>query len=372
MKRICLIGNFSGRNIGDEAILRGLIKILKENYRSFKIILPTKFPYYFKNFSPHVLPVKSRIGLFSIATFSELFKSEIFFITQSNLFQQKFLNPFFNKVFAYYLLICLNKFLFKKKIGLVLAGIGPVNSVIPAYLIKKIIQDADFLTFRDKESINYLKKWQIRRKYLIGGDLALLCPRKNTGLTKKIKSKIVNKQVLGINICKYLSEFSNHLIAKEVFFENLKELLEKYKKFFLIFLPTCLDDLKITQEFIYYLHWQNSNFLLIKKCRPEEYIKIQSFCHYFMGMRMHSLILSAVAGTAFLGINYHPKVKDFMDSLGCINYCLDFEEIKDKQLPIKFDKLLKNNFKIKKQIKRKVKELVNRIKKCIEYIKQNN
>ncbi len=41
MKKVCVIGNFSGRNAGDAAILGGVLHDLDERYNDLQYIIPT-------------------------------------------------------------------------------------------------------------------------------------------------------------------------------------------------------------------------------------------------------------------------------------------------------------------------------------------
>ena len=110
----------------------------------------------------------------------------------------------------------------------------------------------------------------------------------------------------------------------------------------------------------------NTGYQLIEKCSPEEYVEIQSYCDCFIGTRMHSLIMCAVAGTPFLGLNYNPKVRDFMKSLNLHQYCLDYSVHGVSLLDEKFTELLGNTHEVKEQIIDEREELKTQIKEIME------
>ena len=43
-KRVCILGNYSGRNAGDAAILGGLLRDLSSRYKDLEYVIPTLNP----------------------------------------------------------------------------------------------------------------------------------------------------------------------------------------------------------------------------------------------------------------------------------------------------------------------------------------
>jgi polysaccharide pyruvyl transferase WcaK-like protein len=354
MKRICLLGSFSGRNIGDDAILRGIIYVFTQTLEDFKIVLLSKFPKYFTSFSPYLILKRSRISLLSFNTFLELFKSDIFLITQSNLFSQKLFNPFYNRVITYYLFVLINKLFFRKPIGLFFGGIGPLSTQFSEALVKVVVKNLDFIIFRERQSLKYLEKWGIETEYHLASDVALFCGQKSTSFTSEIVQKINGRSAIGININKYFSGFSQTSISKADFYEQIGLFLRVQKDAFFLFIPSDTEDIGVTKDLIASVGLDENTWALVEKCDPEEYIQILSNCDFFIGTRMHSMIMSAVANTPFLGVNYNPKVRDFMKQLDCEDYCLELAEVEADQLNEKFTALRDSQTEVRKKIARNV------------------
>jgi polysaccharide pyruvyl transferase WcaK-like protein len=350
VKRICLLGSFSGRNIGDDAILRGVINVFEQTIGDFRLVLLSKFPKYFSGFSPFLTIKRSRISLLSLNTFMELFKSDVFLITQSNLFSQKLFNPFYNRVITYFLFVVVNKLFFRKPIGLFFGGIGPLYTPLSESLVKRIVNHLDFLIFRERQSLKYLEKWGIDTNIHLASDIALFCGKKDTNLTDNIYQKINNKTAIGININKYFSGFSETSISKAEFFKQLGLFLQDRKDAFIIFMPSDTEDIEVTKDFIVSTNLDEDAWVLVEKCDPEEYIQILSRCDFFIGTRMHSMIMSAVANTPFLGVNYNPKVRDFMKQLDCEEYCLELAEVEAERLNQKFTTLVNTHTEVQNKI----------------------
>ena len=60
-----------------------------------------------------------------------------------------------------------------------------------------------------------------------------------------------------------------------------------------------------------------------------------------VGMRYHSNIFSAKAGTPFISVSYEQKMQGFMDKLGIQNFCIPIDELNAEQLENKFNYLVK-------------------------------
>ncbi len=355
MKRICLLGSFSGRNIGDDAILRGMINFFNLAKIDFRLIVLTKFPKYFYGFSPNVTPARSKVGLLSLNTFWELFHADIILIPQGSLFSYKLFNPFYNRVLPYYLITIINSAFAKKPIGLFLGGIGPITNKISSFFIKKIIEKLDFLLFRDALSISLLQNLGVEKEYAAASDIALFCPRENTEFVQKIKEQIGKRNVLGINICKYTSEFLHNKNTTDNLLSPLISFLqEKKDSYYYLFMPSDIEDINQTKMIITEASLKEDSYLLIEKCKPEEYIEIQSICDFFIGTRMHSLIMSAVAGTPFIGLNYNPKVKDFMELTAVSSYCIEYNETALGSLNKVFAEMVKYKSELRDLLKQNV------------------
>jgi polysaccharide pyruvyl transferase WcaK-like protein len=72
----------------------------------------------------------------------------------------------------------------------------------------------------------------------------------------------------------------------------------------------------------------------IYSCAPEvnEFIEIVRQSSLVIGMRLHSLILGTSIGVPVIGLEYMPKVKEYMKSIKQSEYSLDLETITSEKL----------------------------------------
>jgi polysaccharide pyruvyl transferase WcaK-like protein len=158
VKRICVLGNFSGRNAGDIAILGCLVKDVSKVFPQVEFLVPTINPKFVKT-SLNGYPVKAisllpwnlSLKIFGLPTFRAVPRSDLMLITDSILFDKQLLNPLFNYLFTLSMAIPLAK---KKNIPTVLynASLGPISTELGKYCLRQIVRNSDLLILRDIQS----------------------------------------------------------------------------------------------------------------------------------------------------------------------------------------------------------------------------
>lgn len=77
---------------------------------------------------------------------------------------------------------------------------------------------------------------------------------------------------------------------------------------------------------------------LNRQLGPRETKWVISRCKYVIGTRLHSLIFSVSETTPILGINYEPKISNFMKDMGLNEFVFNYENINAEEIT---DKILK-------------------------------
>src|SRR5512136_2594472 len=103
MKKINVLGNFSGRNAGDAAILGGLLQDISAIYPDVEFSVPTiNAAFVRKNFSAYnirpvpLMPWNFSAKIFGLPVFREALNADIILVTDAILFDRKLYNPLFN------------------------------------------------------------------------------------------------------------------------------------------------------------------------------------------------------------------------------------------------------------------------------------
>ena len=149
-KRILVSGYYGYNNIGDEAILKGLVDGISQ-VSDAELVILSKNP----DFTQKKYKVDSvdRSNIFVII--KETIKSDMVLLGGGSLLQ----DITSKKSIIYYLTILLIALFFRKKTFLYSQGIGPVRLKRNRFLTKHILSKVDFINVRD----NRLNHKQARR-----------------------------------------------------------------------------------------------------------------------------------------------------------------------------------------------------------------
>jgi polysaccharide pyruvyl transferase WcaK-like protein len=103
--RVAVIGNYSGRNAGDAAILGGLLRDITETYpeRDFAFEVPTINPGFIRRAYPEypvrpvgLLPWHLSVKILGLPIVRCVLRADLVLVTDAILFDHKLYNPLFN------------------------------------------------------------------------------------------------------------------------------------------------------------------------------------------------------------------------------------------------------------------------------------
>ncbi|MGM0378133.1 MAG: polysaccharide pyruvyl transferase CsaB [Bacillota bacterium] len=342
MKKIFMFGYYGFDNAGDESILKAIVNSLNSKKVNFDI-LTYNYKKTKKNFN--VNPIsrsKFKDIIFSI-------KSSDLVIGGGGSLLQDITS---SKSLYYYLAIILISKLFGKKVIFLFSGIGPVNKSFNQKLLKWVLNKVDYIVLRDYKSEKFLKKLNIKTEMEVSADAAFLL---NTSKNKKVDKKIV-----GISLRPWTH---NELVLKEIK-KMIKYLIKKDYNIKLI--PLMIpDDLEYTKRLE--MKFGKKIELIDKNLTIEKYNKEIQKCDFIIGMRLHSLIFSAINETPFIGIEYDPKIDSFTEMTNQINCCkvkdISFEKLKNDILNMEnnLEKFQKNIIKENKNMKKSVRKIIKKV-----------
>ncbi|MBD3295831.1 MAG: hypothetical protein GF392_00500 [Candidatus Omnitrophica bacterium] len=93
-----------------------------------------------------------------------------------------------------------------------------------------------------------------------------------------------------------------------------------------VLMPVCWKDLRLSKEIAALVGkgrikvWED--FIDLRRTIEE-----MKSCDFMVGTRLHSVVCSCGVGVPTISINYRPKCRDFMASMGEDDMCLDIEDI---------------------------------------------
>lgn len=350
MKRIFLFGYYGFKNSGDDAILDAIIENLKSEEPDVDISVLTYNAKYTQ--SAHKVNVVSRSKVYNII---RTIKNCDLMISGGGSLLQDVTS---SRSLLFYLgLITIGK-LFNKKVMFFCNGYGPVNKKLNRFLIKKIVGKVDLITLRDLESKKQLEKLGITENVYVTADAAFTMKSANKERIKEIfkaESIPLDRETVGISVRKW---YNNKLI-KDVISKTIDYISDKGLNVVLIPMKYP-DDLEISLEIKDMC--KSNPYVIENYYTPEEVLGIIGEFSLLVGIRLHSLIFSAIKGVPVVGIEYDPKIKGFLD-LVMQKSAGDIEKLDFANLCLCIDEVYNNREKYIKNIEIKRNEMTENVLK---------
>ncbi|CDZ74517.1 pyruvyl-transferase [Peptoniphilus sp. ING2-D1G] len=314
-------GYYGYNNIGDEAILKGLVDAIT-SISDAKLVVLSKNPDW--TTTKYQVESADRSDLFTVIR--EIRKADMVLSGGGSLLQ----DVTSKKSILYYLGILFLAILFNKKTMIYSQGIGPIKLKRNRILTKYILSKVDFINVRDNQSHRELKELGINRDVLVTTDTVF-------GI-KKIESA-KGRQILDsigvprnrINICMCIMNWKNYGAQTA---DKISRLIEKIFKerpdVNIILVPFFYHvDLEIERKIFNRLSCVFDHLYIVEDyLHVNEYLSLISNMDMMVSMRLHGLIFATLTGAYPIGISYDPKIDGFIKELDRVQryYVEDFDE----------------------------------------------
>lgn len=357
MTNILIAGYYGLDNIGDEAILAGMVTSLKKYIPCANISVLTNNPKVTNNLhNVHTVEQSFKKGMPTFfkngilnGEFSNIYKAidncDIFILGGGSLLQDLKL----------YYLPALYAFLslaqVKGKITVVYGiGAGPIDTKFGKLLSKKILNNTDLVTVRDSMSKTVLDNCGVKNVIqTVDPAFGIDIPNKKEIELAISNEKNSNQNVISATLYNWLHDsdlFSNptksslDLQSRRQCVANIYDrIINDYDVDF-IFIPTVKNDFEGYLEI-------NKLISTNERSSVKEYrndflhtFSLISMSDILVGMRLHSMILATIMGVPFVPVSYCGKVKSYLELLDMSDFYLDVENIVEPD----FEDALFNNF----------------------------
>jgi len=333
-KKVLICGYYGHCNLGDEAMLSGLLKLLK---RLQPNLVPTVLSSNATSSKRlHLINAINQGGNFidKLRRLISYIRSDYFILGGGDLLRD---TP--QTSIASSWLSSLQKAI-KFRCHTIVIGIsvGEIWREETQKLIPKVLNQVDYIGVRDFQSKLKLENLGVHKKIHIVNDLALEnLPEKSLDYLskekKQIKVGIAARSLAHRGASINPQAYSN--VVKEIA-ALLDLLIENYDlEIHMLPFQASKDNNKLdNDDYACSLEIQNlSNYsdkFLVHRCfeSVQEYVAVSTELDIVIGMRLHALILSAGLGIPIIGIEYDPKVHYFMEEINQLEYttslnCLD-------------------------------------------------
>ncbi len=357
VNRIYVLGGWFGeKNIGDEAILIGIEKILNKVFPEAEIYASTVDADYTKKISDvHVVYIGSLKSFRAWKTILEnVLKADLVVVSGGT--------PLYDYAYRDILInLGLPIFLRKKVVFLGISS-KKIKTKKGKKIVKYLVENSKQISVREPVTIDILRNCGVKKNIELTGDSALVIeplPYKKINKNKKPVLGLCPR-MLSQNF-KYF--FHSKIEKKDI--NNIQKNIAKIADYFsedfdILFIPfhQKYGDVKYIKDIIKMM--ENKNVSIEKSIYPLETLKLINKADIIFGTRLHSLIFSAIQNKPVVTIDYDPKIGGFMKFIKQDEYMGNPDSSAQELI-----KLIENAWKNRKKVKKEIKENIEEARKKI-------
>ena len=342
MRQITVLGNNSGRNAGDAAILGNLLRDVSDEFSDILFKVPTTHPGFIRdNFGEFnvkpvpLLPWYGALKNFGLPLAVAMLNTDLILICDNILFDRKFYNPLFNNLASISLVAPFCK---RRNIPIVMynCSIGPIDFPYGKKALQKVLDASDLVITRDRQTGELLDQLELRYPELIQhADCALNTePTAGAQLQRIIETEGLFQNpngTVGFNVNAYIDNWSmTGVYSQDDFCRVVGESVDRIIEAFdvdVLFVCTQIMDLENTGRCIgYSSHKDRIKVVSNKTYTYQDLAALLGRLELHIGLRTHTLIFCAV-GTPMVDISSYPKSRGFMRTIGQEDRFIAFENL---------------------------------------------
>lgn len=330
MKRVFIFGYYGFRNLGDEAILSSIVKMIKEQNSKVEISVLSYNVKYTE--STHKIKGVSRNSIFDIL--NAIKNSDLVISGGGTLLQ----DTTSSRSLIYYLaIISIAKF-FKNPVLFFCNGFGPIKKSFNKFLARKVTNMVDRIVLRDPKSKAVMEQMGITKDCDVTADAAFYLDGVDSVRVKEILEKEdipVDNPIIGISVRPWsVGENFLNTMAKFADYISAKGLT-------VVFVPMQpIKDEEVSANIM--KRMEKQAFMLRGEYTPEEVLGIIGKLDILVAMRLHALIFAGIKEIPMIGLEYDPKVDAFLkmvqqrnagkvEELDFLNLCIEFDNLWNKR-----------------------------------------
>ncbi|MCX7841735.1 MAG: polysaccharide pyruvyl transferase CsaB [Clostridia bacterium] len=346
---VIISGYYGFNNIGDDSMLMAIIDNLRKYKKDIRILVLSKQPV--ETSTTYNVDAVYRFNLFSILRYMK--SSKLFINGGGSLIQD---NTSTRSLIYYLSMIWLAKKL-GMKVMIYANGIGPLNKESNRKVTKAVINQADVITLREKQSKQEIDSLHITLPRMsITADPAMTiaaAPEDEVDRIMALEGLTPHGRYVGFSVRKW----KECLEYEDIIARTADYMIEKYKVQ-PVFIPMHFPhDLLCSEEIISKM--RGKAFIIREKYTGSHTLGIVSRMEMLIGMRLHALIFAACACVPIVGLAYDQKVEGFLQyinqahnaSAGFVK-SLEFEKLRHM-----VDNVWANRALIKEQLRSAIPDL---------------
>ncbi|TCB96449.1 polysaccharide pyruvyl transferase [Micromonospora zingiberis] len=306
---IGVLGSYGGRNLGDEAILTGLLADLRQQEPNARIIVFSRNPEHTRQSHPDVeaVPWEGVSRTDSALVLSQL---DLLILGGGGILYDKEARRYLRVVRV------------AQERGLPLltyaVGVGPLSEMVDTGMVRETLAGATQVTVRDQESRMVLEEAGLLNPITVTADPAfLLEPEEFPPELLREEGVPAGKRLVGMSVRE------PGRAAERLDVDGYHRLLAQIGDFLVhridahvLFVPMERDDIRHSHGVLSHMIAAERGRILHGTYSPQQVLGLMRHFDLAVGMRLHFLIFAAMMGTPFLPLPYAGKVFDLAQRLG--------------------------------------------------------
>lgn len=348
--RITLLGNFSGRNAGDNAILGNLVRDVAAVLPQARFIVPTLNPAAVRRICRGhdvkplgLMPWHGAMKILGLGTLRAMVQTDCVLVTDNILFDKSFFNPLFNYLSTIALFAPLAQ---RRRIPIVLynASVGPITTPVGAKALQRVLRDSPLAILRDRASVELItKQVPSRPELILAADCALNTvpppPEQIRALAAQLGIAEDGRPKLALNVNSYVDAWKTDggSMARGSFVTEIAAAFDELVREFNaqpVFFVTQTMDVGVTEAIRAAMTTgRNAPMAVVSaSCNYPELTGLLSTMDMLVAMRTHALILATSVHTPAINLNTYPKSAAYMETVGQGRWSLNIEDFSRQAL----------------------------------------
>ncbi|MFF0656686.1 polysaccharide pyruvyl transferase family protein [Micromonospora tulbaghiae] len=306
---IGVLGSYGGRNLGDEAILAGLLDDLRRHEPDARIIVFSRNPAHTTLAHPEVEAVPWE-GVSRVDSSPVLNQLDLLILGGGGILYDKEARRYLRVVRV------------AQERGLPLltyaVGAGPLTDTLDSGMVRETLAQAVEVTVRDQESRMVLEEAGLVNPITVTADPAfLLEPEEFAQQWLRDEGVPAGSRLVGLSVrepgraAERLDVDGYHRLLAQIG-DFLVHRIDAY----VLFVPMERDDIRHSHGVLSHMTAADRGRILHGDYRPAQVLGLMRHFDLAVGMRLHFLIFAAMMGTPFLPLPYAGKVFDLAQRLG--------------------------------------------------------
>ena len=306
---IGVLGSYGGRNLGDEAILSGLLADLRQQEPNARIIVFSRNPAHTALAHPDVEAVPWE-GVSRVDSAQVLAELDLLILGGGGILYDKEARRYLRVVRV------------AQERGLPLltyaVGVGPLSDAVDTGMVRETLSAAAEVTVRDQESRMVLEEAGLVNPITVTADPAfLLEPEDFPAQLLREEGVPAGARLVGLSVrepgraAERLDVDGYHRLLAQIG-DFLVHRIDAY----VLFVPMERDDIRHSHGVMSHMVAAERGRILHNDYSPRQVLGLMKHFDLAVGMRLHFLIFAAMMGTPFLPLPYAGKVFDLAQRLG--------------------------------------------------------